>query len=188
MTTRVPAAILACAFALTLAACAKTDTVVGSAPTGLSFPLPADPAAAIANAGLSAMSAEGTLVHIHAHLDVSVNGNEVDVPAKIGIAGGTISPLHTHDISGVIHIEANSNDTFTVGQLFTEWGVKLDEKCLSAFCADDKNELVAYVNGVKVTGNPASIPFHRHDEIFISWGPKGATPPIPPNYTFPEGS
>jgi hypothetical protein len=51
------------------------------------------------------------------------------VPADIGFefnAGGKpagISALHTHDESGIIHVKAPVGDTYTMGQLLTEWGV-----------------------------------------------------------------
>src|SRR5439155_4801086 len=55
--------------------------------------------------GLPALGSEGTALHTHEHLDVFVHGRPVTVPADIGIdrTGGFISPLHTHDPSGVIH-------------------------------------------------------------------------------------
>ena len=64
---------------------------------------PTDAAAAMRAAGLPMLSREGTVEHIHAHLDVRVNGQPVDVPAMIGIDRRGISPVHTHDSTGVIH-------------------------------------------------------------------------------------
>src|SRR6516162_4193467 len=64
---------------------------------------PTDAAAAMRAAGLPMLSREGTVEHIHAHLDVRVNGQPVDVPAMIGIDRQGISPVHTHDSTGVIH-------------------------------------------------------------------------------------
>ena len=61
---------------------------------------PTDAAAAMRAAGLPMLSREGTVEHIHAHLDVRVNGQPVDVPAMIGIDRRGISPVHTHDSTG----------------------------------------------------------------------------------------
>ena len=55
---------------------------------------------------LPALAAEGTVLHIHQHLDVFDNGKRVTVPAGIGIGDTFISPLHTHDTSGVVHVES----------------------------------------------------------------------------------
>src|SRR5947209_2587460 len=54
-----------------------------------------------------------TVLHIHAHLDLYVNGQPVSVPADIGLGttADAQSPLHVHQNEpGVIHIEsANAN-------------------------------------------------------------------------------
>jgi hypothetical protein len=78
-------------------------------------------------AGLPVLSMEGSAEHFHAHLDVFVDGKPVVVPAYIGFSFAVtgqpngISALHTHDESGIIHIEAPvAGDTYTLGQLLTE--------------------------------------------------------------------
>ena len=60
--------------------------------------------------------------HIHAHLASFINGNRTDVPTNIGIdvADQIGSPMHTHDDSGVIHVEAaQRSDAFTLGGFST---------------------------------------------------------------------
>ena len=82
-------------------------------------------------AGLKPGPKEFLAHHVHAHLDVFVDGKPITVPAGIGIKiddphvrrfdepdgsvayGGIdlcnepcISPLHTHDASGVLHTES----------------------------------------------------------------------------------
>jgi hypothetical protein len=86
------------------------------------WPAPADATAAARNAGLPMLSSEGTVEHIHVHLDVLDDGQAVPVPANIGIdtARGAISPLHTHDASGVIHIESPVKRQFSLGEFFSE--------------------------------------------------------------------
>ena len=51
------------------------------------------------------------------------------MPAGIGVdeRGGTISPVHTRDDSGVIHIESPTRATFSLAQFFSEWQVTHDE-------------------------------------------------------------
>jgi len=62
--------------------------------------------------GLPALGREGTALHIHAHLDVFVHGRRIAVPAGIGIGPDFISPLHTHDTSGVVHVESPDVRTY----------------------------------------------------------------------------
>ena len=46
-------------------------------------------------------------LHIHAHLDIFINGNPYAVPSEIGIIPNQcIYWMHTHDDSGIIHIES----------------------------------------------------------------------------------
>jgi hypothetical protein len=60
----------------------------------------------------------GTAKHFHAHLDVMVNGQNVPVPANLGVAatGNAMAELHTHDATRMLHIEApTSNKRYTLG-------------------------------------------------------------------------
>ncbi len=61
--------------------------------------------------------------HIHAHLSMYIDGQPVQIPQNMGIASDNscLYWLHTHDTSGVIHIEAPANHSFTLGNLFDEW-------------------------------------------------------------------
>lgn len=175
-----------------IAGCAKneatTATTTPAASATAGFALTKDPAAAIKAAGLPALTAEGSAAHYHAHLDVTVNGAPVTVPANIGIdnANRSISPLHTHTPDGIVHIEADQDANFTVGQLLTEWGVKVDTRCLATFCADDKNQLLAFKNG-QAEPDPSAIVFKAHDEVVLWYGPKGTTPSVPSTFEFKGG-
>lgn len=77
------------------------------------------------NADLEPLSAEGTVMHIHQHLDIIINGKTVTIPPDIGVTSGFISPIHTHDGSGIIHIESPVKKDFTLGQFFKEWNIDL---------------------------------------------------------------
>ncbi|MFE9423666.1 hypothetical protein ACFYNO_11975 [Kitasatospora sp. NPDC006697] len=152
---------------------------------------PSDPAAAVAAAGLPMLDSEGTVEHIHAHLDVYVDGKQVAVPPLIGIDEGAqrISPLHTHDTSGVIHIESPLKTDFTLGQFMTEWQVSLAADHLGGNTADGTHTLTAYVNGKPASGDPAAIPLSAHDEIALVYGTaaENGQVSVPSSYAFAEG-
>ncbi|GAA1935973.1 hypothetical protein [Kitasatospora viridis] len=152
---------------------------------------PADPASAVAAAGLPMLDSEGTVEHIHAHLDVYVAGTQVTVPALIGIdeSAQRISPLHTHDTSGVIHIESPVQTDFTLGQFMTEWQVSLSADHLGGNTAGGDHTLTAYVNGKPVSGDPAAIVLHAHDEIALVYGTaaENAQLTVPGSYSFAAG-
>jgi hypothetical protein len=184
------------ALALAVAGCSKGSTSPGvtagpgatTAPTAQEpWPAPvSDVTARAQSAGLPILAAEAFAQHIHAHLDVFVNGQAVTVPANIGIdyVSSHITPLHTHDSSGVIHIESPDMRTYTLGQLFTEWGVKLSAGCVATYCAP-ATPVVIEVNGVSSTGDPSTLIIHLHDEFAVVIG----TPPpaVPSAFSFPAG-
>lgn len=151
---------------------------------------PADATAAAAQAGLQMLGMEGNALHIHAHLDVFVDGKAVTLPANIGIDVATheISALHTHDASGVIHIESPvANAAFSLGQVFTEWQVSMSADHLGSLPVDDTHHLTVYVNGVQRSGDPAAIVLGAHDEIAIVYGTDAEKPTIPTSYTWTNG-
>jgi hypothetical protein len=151
---------------------------------------PADASAAVAAAGLPMLGEEGSALHIHAHLDIIVNGNPVQVPTDIGVddARQKISPLHGHDTTGVIHVESpNKTDTFTLGQFFAEWQVSLAADHIGGLTADDTHHLKVYVNGTPHAGNRADIVLAAHDEIAIVYGTDAQQTNVPSTYHWTNG-
>ncbi len=154
------------------------------------WPAPADPAAGIRAAGLDASTMEGTATHFHSHLDILVDGNEVPVAPNIGIdiSTGAMSELHSHDASGVLHVESPSTGrTYTLGQVFTEWGVRLDATHLGGLTAGDGARLAAYVDGAKVPGDPADVELRPHRQIALVYGSPEDEVSVPSTYTFAPG-
>ncbi|WP_241707036.1 hypothetical protein [Arthrobacter bambusae] len=153
-----------------------------------------DPAAGaqrIKAAGLDILTAEGTAEHYHAHLDVLVDGKAVTVPAEIGFSFGAdgqpngISALHTHDTSGVIHIEAPTPGLkYTLGQVLSEWGV-LDGKDATGAPHSGTGGWTAYVNGAKQNAPVSAVVLKAHDEVVLSFGT--APSRVPSSYDFPAG-
>ncbi|MBV6701902.1 hypothetical protein [Kitasatospora aureofaciens] len=152
---------------------------------------PADVAAAVKAAGLPMLGAEGTALHIHAHLDVYADGKPVTVPALVGIdeSAQRISPLHTHDTTGVIHVESPVNADFSLGQFLTEWQVSASADHLGGLRTDATHALTAYVDGKPVSGDPAAILLHAHDEVALVYGTaaENATVTVPSSYNWPSG-
>lgn len=84
----------------------------------------------------------------HATLNVTYNGQTQLVPQNIGIAENPLlygdhsldmygmegmSPLHTHDASGTIHVESNTKRDFTLGEFLDIWkGLDVNDKTVQA--------------------------------------------------------
>jgi hypothetical protein len=179
---------------------ATTASVTELRTTPAPWDRPSDQAAMVAKAGLTLTPEETLTVHYHAHLDVIVDGSPVTVPAGLGINSGPngevpehgspgIAPLHTHDTSGILHVEAPKADTFTLGQVFTEWGVALSAGHVGAYATGDSGNRTVdvYVNGKRYAGDPARIVLAAHQEIAVVATSAAHKVAIPRTYTFPEG-
>jgi len=84
-------------------------------------------------------------VHWHPQLSITLNGSPYTVPANIGIdpslwkdhsldqyGGGGAAALHTHDTSGIIHVEVNtSHRDFTLHEFLAIWGQPSDGSAIS---------------------------------------------------------
>lgn len=158
--------------------------------------IPADARPYIEAAGLQVLGEEQLAVHYHAHLDVidAADGSnqKVTVPAGIGFEVANrkvqgLAVLHTHDTSGIVHVESAKAKPYSLGQVFTEWGVALSASQIGGLHADAQHAVQAYVNGRKFTGDPATIRLKPHLEIALWYGATGTTPTVPKSYRFPAG-
>jgi hypothetical protein len=118
--------------------------------------------------------------HIHALLHIYVNGLLVPLPADIGIdlATGVESSLHTHDRTGIIHMEAPHPFNFTLGDFFSVWGVKLGPAQLGGLSGYGGDRLHFYLNG-KPLSNPAAHVLRNGDSVVIGYGPLNSFPHAP---------
>ena len=129
------------------------------------------------------------ILHHHAHLDLFVNGKRVVVPANVGLSQEAEVPIHTHDTSGVIHIESSSESLKpTLGILFDDWGVYLSPSCIGGYCAGGDKKLWVFANGKQYSGDPRQLPLDQHEEIVVAYGTRSQLPaPMTASYAFPAG-
>ena len=170
------------------------------------WPAPPDPMERTIQAGLKPQPKEFKTNHVHAHLDVFVDGKPVTVPSGIGIKiddpavhrfdepdgsvsyGGIdfcneacISPLHTHDVSGIIHTESASPEPNTLGEFFTEWGVELSATCVAEHCAP--TPITLYIGGEPYEGDPRAVELSDQKVIVIVVGTPPATIPTTADFS-----
>jgi hypothetical protein len=135
---------------------------------------------------------EFTKFHVHAHLDIFVDGKPFIVPAQIGIdpEGQCLYWIHTHDDSGIIHIESPFEREFTIGNFIDIWGQTFNNTHLfDKNGLNNTNSLMSvYVNGVKVptSSDFRNIKINAHDEIALIFGTIEADK-IPSRYQFQQG-
>jgi len=142
--------------------------------------------------GIPCATSEAVAVHVHSHLAILVNGATLQVPPYIGIALQPTSPtgsclywIHTHDASGVIHVEAGdpsapNGGPYTLGMFFDIWGQPLARTQIGPF----RGNVIAFVNGQPYNGNLAAIPLRSHQRVVLEVG-RSVIPP--PTYLLPKG-
>lgn len=127
--------------------------------------------------------------HIHVHLTLIANGQQRAIPIAVGVgnpfiiqnfvvAAGCYYWLHTHDATGIVHIEAPVTTTFNLGQFFDIWGQPLSSDNVAGFTGT----VTAYVDSTLYTGDLAAIDFQEHRQITLI---VGTVPDTIPMYAFP---
>jgi hypothetical protein len=136
--------------------------------------------------GIQCAPLEQLAYHIHAHLQVYVDGQPRQLPGAIGMIGPVaqqtpVGPfysaqkciywLHTHTADGIIHIESPTARIYTLGDFFDEWHQPLS----SGQVAGSSGQVMAFLNGRPWRGNPRSIPLNPRAEVQLDVG----GPPVP---------
>ncbi|MEX0984178.1 MAG: hypothetical protein WD096_03930 [Actinomycetota bacterium] len=129
--------------------------------------------------------------HAHARLWIYVHGEQEEVPTDLGFPGDIASPLHTHDTTGTIHIEAvDMSWAPSLGTFFDTWGLRLSSDCIGAYCSQGDDTLQVFVNGEPFEGDPRTISMHELDvveevAIVLTYGTDDELPEtIPDSFTF----
>jgi hypothetical protein len=131
--------------------------------------------------GIKCAPIEQLAYHIHAHLQVYVNGQARSLPGAIGLVGPYAQQtaagpfygasrcyywLHTHASDGVIHIESPTARIYTLGNFFDEWGQPVSRSQV----ATAQGKVTAFINGRPWTKDPRGIPLLPHAVIQLDVG------------------
>jgi hypothetical protein len=110
------------------------------------------------------------LYHVHAHLAIVSDGQWLALPANVGILSQCNYEMHTHDSTGIIHIETPNVKTFTLGQFFDMWGQTLSNTNVAGVTGT----VVAYTNDNgdvrRYEGDLRSIELISHRDITLQIG------------------
>jgi hypothetical protein len=120
--------------------------------------------------GVACASSEA--YHIHAMISIYRNGTRLALPKNIGRSACNYD-MHTHDGTGVIHVETATLKAFTLGQFFSLWGQTLGPAEVAGLPDAPTFYVVQNEQITKITENPDDITLEGHKEIVIVTG----TPP-----------
>ncbi len=123
-----------------------------------------------AAAGVPVLGAEGSATHTHTLVVITVDGRDTKVPALIGIdnANEQIAAVHTHDMTGIVHVESPTvGDTYTIGQFLILAGAADDPALCDAFASSPcQVEIVV------------AAPTAAQHEVFKNYGTMPDQPPV----------
>ena len=145
--------------------------------------------------------------HVHSFLGIIINRRQIALPDGTGMKNpggdGTYAGfpnwteyascfyyMHTHDASGVIHIESPQNvpkttSIYTLGNYFDVWGRTLSTTQIGSYTGTVrayvaqvplKTAIIQRSAYVLYSGNPRTIPLHSHTTTWLEIGPNYITP------------
>ncbi len=119
--------------------------------------------------GMRCTASEGSVMHVHPRLSLVLDARNVSVPAGIGaVETRCLYNIHTHDTSGIVHVESPTAMNFTLGELFDVWnktrtyGSEFVPSNLDKYAS-----VTAYVNGVEYKGDYRNIVLQDGNRIGI---------------------
>ncbi len=92
-------------------------------------------------------------LHWHPRVSIVLKGQAQEIPNGLGL-GAVHNPIHTHDASGVIHLEFQGivrKDQLTLGRFFELWGKPFNANCIFEYCNDGDGKVTMTVNGQENT-------------------------------------
>ncbi len=122
--------------------------------------------------------------HVHVHVSLYVDGQPRRLPAGIGITQPALIEkttsgdftdvglydclywLHTHVADGIIHIEAPTKKSFSLGDFFDIWHQPLS----THRAGPATGSVVVFENGRRLAGDPRQVALLAHGNIQIDVG------------------
>lgn len=124
-------------------------------------------------------------LHYHAHVSLFVEGERVAIPPAVGVVdpvivdgfvenGSCLYWMHTHDGTGLVHIEPPVAGDYTLGQLFDVWGRTLT----SGEVAGSSGELSVFVDGERYSDDVREIVLSSGLHVSLQVGRPLSPPPM----------
>lgn len=106
--------------------------------------------------------------HYHANFEIRQDEKRIDIPANIGVIGDCIHPVHTHDMSGLIHVDYPKDIPFTLGDLFDTIGIIFNDEQIGLVKKHDGYTVLVLVDDRPRKNNYRGIILKDKETIKIS--------------------
>jgi hypothetical protein len=111
---------------------------------------------------------ESLAYHSHPELSIMINRQAILIPVTIDAS--CPQPIHTHDSSAVLHVEADENRNYTLGDWFLLWGHWSSNRTITIFNStqifsnkvDASHHPTMTVNGASDTPDSQNLQFPRN--------------------------
>ncbi len=117
------------------------------------------------------------VVHNHAHLSIYIDGKNVPLPAQVGITNNCFYWLHTHDTTGVIHMEAPKPVKLTLGTFLQLWRDQFSRLQYQDQLSSTTGWTV-YLDGKPYNGDFNKIELKSHELITLAYNSPNVKPDI----------
>ncbi len=162
-------------------AAACTDLVAGTISSQPGWNAWLGPGGPTAVAGVGCL---GTInYHQHSLVSIYKEGTRLGLPGNVGRDACTYE-LHTHDVTGMVHMEGAVAKRFTLGQFFALWNQPLGMGGTAGLAGPVRYYLIENEVVTRYTGDSAALELVPHREIVII---SGAAPAQLPKYRWPAG-
>lgn len=158
-----------------------TELVAGTITSQPGWPAWVAPGDRVPVSGVACLINEN--YHLHALVTIYKDGVRQGLPDNVGRSGCAYE-LHTHDVTGVVHIETDVPKKFTLGQFFALWNQPLGTGGTAGLAGPVRFYLIENEKLTPFTGDPAQLELTAHREIVII---SGTAPPALPKYRWPSG-
>ena len=121
--------------------------------------------------GIECVRAEQFAFHIHTKFNITIDNKSYPVPAGIGIIpDNCIYWLHTHDNSGIVHIESPIKKAFTLGQFLHIWNRFNSSDTVIQNITNNSVDgtVVVNINGTQINNNTDYRNIELKDQDVIS--------------------
>ena len=109
-----------------------------------------------------------TIMHIHPEVGITIDGQKQELPENIGVTAACMRPIHTHDATGVIHIESPVVRDLTLGEFFRVWDRPFDHEHLLDKTVDANHRIVMKIDG-EVSEEYERLVLKDHQRVSLSY-------------------